>query len=440
MKTIGKTIAGALLLTGLAQADDASRAVEQEIAKDYSYLEALYTHLHSHPEISLQEEKTSARMAEELASIGYEVTTGVGGYGVVGVLKNGDGPTVLIRTDTDALPVLEKTGVPHASKVTTTDPNGKIVPVMHACGHDVHMTSFVGTARRLAAMQDTWSGTLVMIAQPAEERVLGAKAMIDDGLFERFPRPDYNLALHVSPTLAAGDIGLVEGFALANVDSVDIAIKGVSGHGAYPHATKDPIILGSQIVMALQTLVSRETSPLDSAVVTVGSFHAGTKHNIISDTAHLQLTVRSYKDNVRENILEGIKRIARAQGLSLGLSEDLLPVVTMSEPTPATYNDPTLTKRVHDTLAGKLGAEHVHMESPVMGAEDFAHYGRVEPKIPSLIFRLGTVSQEHMAAVKAGERKFLSLHSSYYVPDLEPSLKTGVTAMTTTALELLSGK
>lgn len=440
MKMIGKTIASALLLTGVAQADDLTTAVKQEVAKDYGYLEALYTHLHSHPEISLQEEKTSARIAEELRSIGYDVTTNVGGHGVVGVLKNGDGPTVLIRTDTDALPVLEKTGVPYASTVTTTDPNGKTVPVMHACGHDVHMTSFIGTARRLAAMRDTWSGTLVMIGQPAEERVLGAKAMIDDGLFERFPRPDFNLALHVSPTLAAGDVGLVEGFALANVDSVDIAIKGVSGHGAYPHTTKDPVILGSQIVLALQTLVSRETSPLDSAVVTVGSFHAGTKHNIISDNAHLQITVRSYKDDVRKNLLNGIKRIARAQGLSFGLSEDLLPVVTVGESTPATYNNPALTKRVHDTLASKLGSDHVHMQGPVMGAEDFAHYGRVEPKIPSLIFRLGTVSEDHMAAVKAGDRKFLSLHSSYYVPDLEPSLKTGVTAMTTAALELLGSR
>ncbi|MEX0299444.1 MAG: amidohydrolase, partial [Kordiimonas sp.] len=286
-------MASALILAGGVNADEPITALKAEVAKDYPYLESLYTHLHSNPEISLQEEQTSARIAEELRNIGYDVTTGVGGYGVVGVLKNGEGPTVLIRTDTDGLPVLEKTGVPHASTVTTVDPNGKTVPVMHACGHDVHMTSFIGTARRLVAMRDSWSGTLVMIGQPAEERVLGAKAMLDDGLFERFPRPDYNLALHVSPTIAAGDIGLVEGFALANVDSVDIAIKGVSGHGAYPHTTKDPVVLGSQIVMALQTLVSRETSPLDSAVVTVGSFHAGTKHNIISDNAHLQLTVRS---------------------------------------------------------------------------------------------------------------------------------------------------
>ncbi len=438
MNIISKTIASTLLFAGVVQADDVTTALKQDVAKDYSYLESLYTHLHSHPEISLQEEKTSARIAEELSSIGYEVTTGVGGHGVVGVLKNGDGPTVLVRTDTDGLPVLEKTGVPHASTVTTTDPNGKTVPVMHACGHDVHMTSFIGTARRLAAMKDKWSGTLVMIGQPAEERVLGAKAMLDDGLFERFPRPDFNLALHVSPTLTAGDIGLVEGFALANVDSVDIAIKGVSGHGAYPHTTKDPVVLGSQIVLALQTLVSRETSPLDSAVVTVGSFHAGTKHNIISDNAHLQLTVRSYKDNVRQNLLNGIKRIAHAQAVSFGLTEEQLPVVTIGESTPATYNNPVLTKRIHDALASKMGADHVQMEGPVMGAEDFAHYGRVEPKIPSLIFRLGTVSKEHMAAVKAGDRKFLSLHSSYYVPDLEPSLKTGVTAMTTAALELLN--
>jgi len=437
MKPLQRNILGALLFAGSLSAHGAAPDLTADIGGDYPYLKALYTHLHSNPEISLQEEKTSTRMAEELKSIGYSVTTGVGGYGVVGVLKNGTGPTVLIRTDTDGLPVLEKTGVPHASTVTTVDDNGKTVPVMHACGHDVHMTSFIGTARRLAAMQDTWQGTLVMIAQPAEERVLGAKAMIDDGLFERFPRPDYNIALHVSPALAAGEIGLVAGFSLANVDSVDIAIKGISGHGAYPHTTKDPVVLGAQIVMALQTLVSRETSPLEAAVVTVGSFHAGTKHNIISDSAHLQLTVRSYKDDVRKNLLKGIKRIAHAQGVSLGLPENLLPVVTVGESTPATYNDPTLTKRIHDTLAGVFGKDKVHMQSPVMGAEDFAHYGRVEPKIPSLIFRLGTVSAANITAAEAGTLRLPSLHSSYYAPDLEPSIKAGVTAMTNAVLELL---
>jgi hippurate hydrolase len=299
------------------------------------------------------------------------------------------------------------------------------------------MTSFVGAARRLAAMRDRWQGTLVMVGQPAEERVLGAVAMIEDGLFEKFPRPDYNIALHVNATLEAGTVGMVDGYALANVDSVDIAVKGIGGHGAYPHTTKDPIVLASHIVVALQTLVSRETSPLESAVVTVGSIHAGTKHNIISDGAHLQITVRSYKDDVRDNILNGIKRIARAQAVSFGLPEDKMPVVTIGESTPATYNDPRLTERVFTSLSDKLGSDRVQKVSPVMGAEDFAHFGRVEPKIPSLIFWLGGVSKEDVQLAREGKKKLPSLHSPFFAPDREATLKGGVEAMTEAVLELL---
>ena len=438
MNTLSKLFLAALLsaVASASQAADNS-SLDAEIAKDYPYLSALYRYFHSNPELSLYETKTAARLATELRKAGYDVTEHVGGTGVVAVLKNGDGPTVLIRTDLDALPVQEKTGVPYASTVTTKNDKGETVPVMHACGHDVHMTSLVGTARRLADLKNSWSGTLVFIGQPAEERVLGAEAMLKDGLFERFPRPDYNIALHVSPTLAAGDVGLTAGYTFANVDSIDIAIKGVSGHGAYPHTTKDPVVLGAQIVMALQTLVSRETSPLDAGVVTVGSFHAGTKHNIISDTAHLQLTVRSYKEGVREKLVEGIKRIARAQALSFGLPEELMPVVTVSESTPATYNDPALTRRIQSTLEKRIGKSHVHVLQKVMGAEDFALYGRVEPKIPSLMFRLGTISAADMAATKAGKRKHLSLHSSYFTPDITPTLKAGVETTTTAVLELL---
>ncbi|NVJ70982.1 MAG: amidohydrolase [Alphaproteobacteria bacterium] len=431
---LGAAIATALTLP--AMADDLKSA----IAQDYGYLEALYTHLHLNPEISLQEEKTAARIASELRAAGFDVTENVGGHGLVGVLKNGKGPTVMIRADMDGLPVKEQTGLPYSSTATTVDDKGETVPVMHACGHDVHMTSFVGTARRLAAMKDEWRGTVVMIGQPAEERVLGAEAMIEEGLFKKFPKPDHNLALHVSATMKAGDVGMAKGYALANVDTVDMAIKGIGGHGAYPHTTKDPVVLASQIVVALQTLVSRETSPLDSAVVTVGSIHAGTKHNIISDGAHLQLTVRSYKDDVRKRLLDGIKRISEAQAMSIGLPEDMWPVMTVSESTPATYNDPALTEKVFGTLEAKLGAGRVHVLSPVMGAEDFALYSRTEEKIPSLIFWLGTVSAEDAAAAAKGEKKLPSLHSSSFAPVPEPTLKGGVEAMTTAALSLLGKK
>jgi amidohydrolase len=421
-------------VTDQADASDLNTAVEA----DYAYLEALYKHLHSNPEISFQEEKTAARMAQELRKIGFDVTENVGGYGIVAILKNGDGPTVMVRSDMDALPVKEQTGLLFASKATTTDDSGKLVPAMHACGHDVHMTSLVGTARRLVAMQDNWQGTLIMIGQPAEERVGGAKAMLADGLFTRFPRPDYNLALHVSATMPAGDVGMASGYALANVNSVDIEVKGIGGHGAYPHTTKDPVVLASQIVLSLQTLVSRETSPLEPAVVTVGSFHAGTKHNIISDRAHLQLTVRSYSDDVRKNLLEGIKRIAEAQAVSFGLPEDKWPEVTYSEGTPATYNDPALTNRIKLALSAKFGADHVQTLTPVMGAEDFSYFGRTDPKIPSLIFWLGAAHAKDVDAAKRGEKKLSSLHSPFFAPDREKTIQSGVAAMTTAVLDLLA--
>ncbi|SDE18092.1 amidohydrolase [Kordiimonas lacus] len=410
------------------------------VSADYEYLQALYTHLHLNPEISLQEEKTAARIAEELRTVGFDVTENFGGHGLVGVMKNGDGPTLLIRTDLDALPVQEQTGLPYASTATTVDDKGKTVPVMHACGHDIHMTSFIGTARRLAAMKDQWTGTLVMIGQPAEERVLGAEAMIKEGLFTKFPKPDHNIALHVSASMKAGDVGMAKGYALANVDTVDVAIKGIGGHGAYPHTTKDPVVLASQIVVALQTLVSRETSPLDAAVVTVGSVHAGTKHNIISNGAHLQLTVRSYKDDVRKRLLDGIQRIANAQAMSIGLPEDMWPTMTVSESTPATYNDPDLTGEVFDTLAAALGNDRVHVLTPVMGAEDFALYGRTDEKIPSLIFWLGGVPEDDYEAAQKGEMKLPSLHSASFAPQPEPTIKGGVEAMTTAALSLLGKK
>lgn len=409
------------------------------IGEDYAYLEALYHHLHRNPEISFQEEKSAARMAAELAELGFKVTTGVGGHGLVGVMENGDGPTVLLRADMDGLPVLEQTGLAYASTATTVDEAGNTVPTMHACGHDVHMTVFVGAARRLAALKDQWRGTLVMIGQPAEERGAGAVAMLNDGLFERFPRPDYNLALHVNAQLAARSVAYVSGYALANVDSVDITVHGVGGHGAYPHTTKDPVTLSGYIITALQTLVAREVSPLEPAVVTVGSIHGGTKHNIIPDEVKLQLTVRSYTDEVRATLLDGIERIAVAQARAFGLPEDKLPVVKLArgEFTPATYNDPALTERIAGVLKARLGEANVVETGPVMGGEDFGRYGRVEPKIPSLILWLGAVDPVKIEAAKASGDALPSLHSPFFAPLPEPTITTGVEVMTSAALDLL---
>lgn len=405
---------------------------------EQAYLQNLYLHLHQNPELSFHEKETSERIATELRSVGYSVTENFGGYGVVAVMQNGAGPTVLVRADMDGLPVQEQTGKTYASRATGLNDDGKIVPVMHACAHDIHMTSLVGVARHLSSAKDTWSGTVVLVGQPAEERVGGAKAMIADGLFEQFPKPDYNIALHTSASLPAGQVGLASGYALANVDSVDVAIKGIGGHGAYPHTTKDPVVLASHIVVALQTLVSRETSPLESGVVTVGSIHSGTKHNIISNNAHLQLTVRSYKDDVRDNLLSGIKRIAHAQAQSMGLPEALWPEVTYSEATPATYNDPDLTKKVQGALSTALGAENVKSLSPVMGAEDFAYFGRTEDKIPSVIFWLGAVEEEKVAAAARGDVSLPSLHSPFFAPDFAPTIETGVKSLSAVVISLMN--
>lgn len=432
-----KTIASGLILALLASTAMAAD-LSKDIAKDYSHLGALYTHLHQNPELSFFETETAKRLAAELRTLGFDVTEGVGKTGVVGVMKNGEGPTVLLRADMDALPVAEQTGLPYASDVVATGIDGTTSPVMHACGHDVHMTVWVGAARRLAAMKDDWKGTLVMIAQPAEERGSGARLMLADGLFERFPKPDYNLALHVNSALPAGQIAYSKGYALANVDSVDITVKGVGGHGAYPNTTKDPVVLASQIVLALQTLVSREVSPLEPAVVTVGSFHGGTKHNIIGDEVKLQLTVRSYTDDVRQTLLEGIKRIARGQAVSAGLPEDKYPVVNIqNEHTPATYNTPELVERILPSL--EKAANKVHETQPVMGGEDFSEYGRTGDKIPSFIFWLGAVKQETYQASKANQTPLPSLHSPFFAPDPEPTITTGVEAMTRSALELFKG-
>lgn len=433
-----KTLISLLLLGMVSAYAGAETGLREAIRKDYPYLQSLYTYLHTHPEISFQEKNTARRMAAELRKAGFTVTEKVGGYGVVGVMENGAGPTLLLRTDMDALPVAEQTGLPYASTVHSVDETGQKVPVMHACGHDIHMTVFTGTARRLQALRDRWRGTLVMIAQPAEERGAGARAMIADGLFTRFPRPDYNLGLHVHSGLAAGDIAFVPGFAMANVDSVDITVFGIGGHGAYPQATKDPIVLSALIITALQTLVSREIPPVEAGVVTVGSIHGGTKHNIIPDRVDMQLTVRSYTDAVRDKLLSGIRRIATAQARSMGLPEDRLPVVTLKdEHTPALYNDPQLTQRMAQVLRREFGDSHVIRTTPVMGGEDFAEYGRVQPKIPGVFLWLGSIDAEKIRVAREQNSPLPSLHSPFYAPVPEPTIITGVEALTSETLSLL---
>ena len=426
----------------------------REVGKPEPSLVELYLKLHQAPELSFKEVKTSAILAQELQSIGFEVTTGVGqawvtqkamsdvgevkpdvgGYGVVGVLRNGDGPTILIRTDMDALPVPEQTGVPYASTVRSQTWTGVDSPVMHACGHDVHMTTWLGVARTLAAQKSKWKGTLVMIAQPAEEIGLGAQAMLADGLYERFPKPDYNLALHVSADAPSGTVVYSPGFAMANVDSVDIHVIGKGGHGAYPQATRDPILIGAHIVTALQSLVSRNVDPLDSAVVTVGSFKAGAKHNIIPDDATLLLTVRSYDDDTRQMLLDGIQRIAKAEALAFDAPE---PEITIeSDYTPSTYNDPDTTDRIMSAVSKKLGPEYVKKVKPVMGGEDFSQYARTPENIPSVLFWVGAVDPAKYTKAKADGMPLPSLHSSLFAPDYERTIQTGIDAMSTAALEL----
>jgi len=416
--------------------------VAQKLAADYPSLDAFYKDLHTHPELSLMEERTSQKLAAELRAAGFDVTEKFGGFGVVAVLKNGPGPTLLIRTDLDALPVAEETGLPYASTVRTKDLSGRDVPVMHACGHDIHMTVLTGTARQLAALRDHWSGTLVLVGQPAEERVIGARAMLAAGLYRKFPKPDFALALHDIPTLAAGTVGVLEGFNLANVDTVEITVRGIGGHGAYPHMTKDPIVLAARIILALQTIVSRETRPLDPAVVTVGSIHGGLKGNIIPNEVKLQLTLRSYSDAVRAHLIEAVKRICRGEAIAAGLPDDLAPIVTVveNEGSPALYNDPALSRRVHAALTGSLGADAVKEVSPEMGAEDFSEFGRTVEHVPICMFRLGAADPAKLAESERTGIPLPSLHSSKFAPVPEPTIKTGVTAMTAVALDLLAKK
>lgn len=406
---------------------------EQDVAAIYAPMETLYRDLHEHPELSLHETQTAEKMAQGLRKLGYEVTTGVGGTGVVGVMKNGNGPTVLIRTELDALPVPEKTGLPYASKVTTTDDAGSTVPVMHACGHDLHMASWMGTATLLAGNKNRWRGTVLMIGQPAEERVAGASAMLKDGLFTRFPKPDYAIAVHDSPALNAGTVAVVSGYTAANSDTVEIDVFGKGGHGAAPESTVDPIVLAAKIVLALQTIVSRETNPLNPAVVTVGMIQGGTKANIIPDSVKMKLTVRSYKDEVRQHLLSAIERISKGEAAAAGAPRE--PEVKVVESTHATYNDPTVSVRLTASLKRSLGDKIVVPGDPIMASEDFSEYGRAG--VPSVIFWVGAADPAKLTEAKAKGTSLPSLHSSQFAPFMPNTLKTAIRAETSAALELL---
>jgi amidohydrolase len=401
----------------------------------YPSLDGLYCDLHKNPELSLQEEKTSAKLAERMRAIGFEVTEHVGGYGIVCVMKNGRGPTVMVRTDMDALPIKEETGLPYASQVTAKNDAGEAVPVMHACGHDIHMASWVGAATLLAKEKGRWQGTLVFIGQPAEEKAQGAKAMVADGLMTRFPKPDFVLGIHDSNLEPAGQIGVVSGPALAASNAVDITFYGKGGHGATPQLTVDPIVMASRAVTALQTIVAREVNPFDPAVVTVGTFHAGTKRNIISDQAKLELTVRSFSPEVQKQLLAAIARIARAEAAAALAPKEPLVFVDPKEATEVVVNDPALAARLERALKRGLGDGNVVAAEPISASEDFGVFGRIAGA-PSVQLRVGAVEPGEFAKARAEGRGTPGLHTSKFAPDREATIRGGVSALTLSVLEL----
>jgi len=407
----------------------------------------IYKDIHSHPELSTKEQRSSAIVAKELRVADSEVTENFGHYdnpdwkcyGVVGVMKNGDGPTVLVRTDMDALPVQEQTGASYASKVTMTNVEGKEMPVMHACGHDIHMSALIGTARALGKLKDKWHGTIIFIGQPAEEMVGGARAMLHASLYDRFGKPAYAVALHDNAEIEAGKIGITAGYYNANVDSVDVTVKGMGGHGAYPHKTKDPITLSAEIINAWQTIASRENNPLDPIVVTVGSIHGGTKHNIIPDEVKMQLTVRTYKPEVRQRVLSAIEQIAKGCATAAGLPPDKMPEVNVlhAEHVNAVYNNPELTKRVKATLKSAIGDENVVDKDPTMAGDDFSEFSLPDHSIPACMFNVGAVDPAKAAEAKKTGASLPSLHSSKFLPLPEPTIRVGIIGMTSAVLDLM---
>ena len=436
VKLAGAALAALTLGAGPALADAGETAAAVE--RDYEdHLEALFVHFHQNPELSFLETNTARRMAAELRSTGLDVTEGVGGTGVVGMVRNGKGPLILLRADMDGLPVPEKSGLPYASTAIQVGQDGQEYPVMHACGHDVHITSMVGTARQLMANRDAWSGTLMFVVQPAEERVGGAKAMLDDGLYERFGKPDYALAFHVASVLPTGRISASEGIQYSSADSVDIMVPGVGAHGASPHMGRDPVYIASQIVTALQSIVSREVMPLSPAVITVGSFHSGTKHNIISDRADLQLTVRANDEKVRAQVLAAIERVAVGIGKAHGLPDELPVKVTVSEGTPVTNNDPPLARRLNAVMQRELGEEvFLPFEQQGMGAEDFSYFVAEEYGVPGYYFAVGGTPPEAFEAAANGGPPVPSHHSPLFKIAPRESVTLGTRAMIAAVLDL----
>jgi len=430
--------AALLLLSPFAQAT----TLDLNLKKTMPEIEKLYLDLHQSPELSYHEKETGQKLAKQLKQLGFTVTDNVGGYGVVGIYENGDGPTVMIRTDTDGLPIIEQTGKPYASKVTVTNDAGATVGVMHGCGHDIHMSSFIGTAQQLMTHKDQWQGTLMMVAQPAEEVGGGAKAMLKEGLFTKYPTPDHVIGLHVSASVPAGKVSMKTEYTMASVDSVDITVKGKGGHGAYPHTTIDPVVIASRIVLALQTITSRELSPLEPSVITVGSIHGGSKHNVISDEVKLQLTLRSYNPEVRLQQIAAIKRISKGIALSAGLDESLAPEVYVheDESIPSTYNNPAQTNLVRSAIANAIGEDNVLETEAVMAGEDFGLYGRTEQHVPITLFWLGGVEPSQYDAAMQSGATLPSLHSSKFAPDYKKALPTGITAMSNAAVALFNKK
>ena len=422
---------------------------EKAATSELPSLLAIYKDIHGNPELSGHEQRTAALVAKELRAAGCEVTENFGKYddsrlkcyGVVGVMKNGDGPTVLLRTDMDALPVHEETGLPYASTVMTKNDEGRDVSVMHACGHDAHMAAFIGTARALQRMKDQWSGTIVFVGQPAEEAIGGARAMLKAGLYNRFGKPAFALGFHDKADLQIGHIGVTPGYTYAAVDSVNLTVRGEGGHGAYPHKTKDPIVLSAEIINALQTIASRQNNPIDPIVVTVGSIHGGTKHNIIPDEVKMQLTVRTYKSEVRDRVLADIERIAKGCAAAAGVPADRMPIMEVQKDgLPATYNNPDLTKRLVAVWKKVLGDGNVEIVDPTMGGEDFAEYSLPDHSIPAVDFHIGAVDPEKIAQYKREGKELPTLHSSKFAPVPEPTIKVGIVGMTSAVLELMKGK
>ena len=438
----------ALTLSLLFRASVLAQQTPQSLADaELPSLLTIYKDVHSHPELSTQEQRTSALVAKELRAAGCEVTEDFGkydnpklkSYGVIGIMRNGDGPKVLVRTDMDALPVEEETGLPYASKVVTTNNEGKEVPVMHACGHDAHISMFIGVARALAKLKGRWHGTIIFVAQPAEELGSGARALLKAGLYEKFGKPDFALGFHDKADMQTGHIGVTEGYTYANVDSVDVTVRGVGGHGAYPYTTKDPVVLAAEMINAWQTITSRENNPLNPIVITVGSIHGGTKHNIIPDEVKMQLTVRTYKPDVREHVLVAIDRVAQGIAAAGGVPPERAPIVTVLKDqfTPSTYNNPELTKRLVTVWKKSLGQENVEIADPTMGGEDFSEYSLPDHSIPAVDFHVGAVAPEKIAESKKTGIPLPSLHSSKFAPVPDPTIRTGIVAMTAAVLDVM---